>query len=226
MKKTFFGFIICVTLCMFMFFNNTLLADVEVGIKGGIGSFNITTPNYIYYITVGPPDVESIISFQAGVFCSIDISKNFALQPEIYYVMRGTRASKTIEHTPRDYKATLKIDYIEIPILLTYKMPLGNSITPILLVGPYIGFNLSAHNFGEFLFQDVIEMDYRSVISTQYLGLILGGGLEFNLKSMKLILEGRFSYGLSSINVLEERIYESKGFPTNKSFVLMLGIGI
>ncbi|UCH95428.1 MAG: PorT family protein [Candidatus Aminicenantes bacterium] len=227
MKKTFLCFIMCTAL--FIFFNNALGA--EVGIKGGTGFFKTTTGNYLFGVSAGQPEVKSIISFQVGAFYSIDIAKNLVFQPEIYYVIRGTRASKFIDTSGEEYRATLKIEYIDIPVLVKYIIPWGNRIKPILFAGPYIGFRLNAAYFDEFFFRNTTEMDGKVLTANQYLGMVVGGGFEFNLKSMKLTLEGRFSFGLSSMhnpNVVHppELIYGISNYPTDESFVFMLGIGI
>ena len=226
MKKIFFVFIVWLT--SFMFFNHTLLAEVEIGVKGGIGSFNLSASNFqLYSFQFGAeeyrPGLKSLTSFQVGAFVSFDILKNFAFQPEVYYVMRGARAGEFFAVIGKEFKAKIKIDYIEIPLLLKYKPPLGNRVKPILFAGPYIGFRLNAyHTVG--LIELEIEGDYKEQVKNQYLGLIIGGGFEYNLKSMKLILEGRYSFGVTSILAPEFVQPDQSLIP--RSFVLMLGISI
>jgi hypothetical protein len=231
MIKTLFCFIIAVTL--FIFLSHTLVADV--GIKGGIGFFNLTTTNYLYGIISGPdlyaPDPKNIMSFQLGAFFSFDISKYFAFQTEIYYVIRGTRTSEYIDAIGKEIKLKLKVDYLEIPFLLKYKIPLGKMTRPIIFFGPYLGLRRNARSFYEGLFRKIVEVDYNPAIKNQYAGLIVGGGFEFNLKSMTLILEGRYTFGITGINdmnspIPREFITEISKYPTHQSFVLMIGIGI
>ncbi len=210
-----------------MFFNHTLLAEVEIGVKGGIGSFNLASNFQLYQLQFGAdvytPGLKSITSFQVGAFISFDISKNFALQPEIYYVMRGARADEFFAVIGQEFKAKIKIDYIEIPLLLKYKTPLAHRMKPILFAGPYIGFRLNAyHTVG--LIELEREGDYKEQVKNQYLGLVVGGGIEFNLKSMKLILDGRYSFGVTSILEPESVQPDQRLMP--HSFVLMLGISI
>lgn len=223
MKKTFFSFIICVIL--FVFSHKPLLA--EVGIKGGIGFYNMSSDPPIFAFKIGDderiPDLKSIMSFQAGAFWWFDISKYLALQPEIYYVIRGTRASEIFDAT--EVKATLKIDYLDIPLLIKFKIPSKSSIRPILFAGPYIGFRLNAQSVIEVAGQET-EIDYKELIKNQYMGLIVGGGIEFNFKSMTLILEGRYSFGVTSIYKRPESVPISNRELIPHSFVLMLGIGI
>ena len=75
-----------------------------------------------------------------------------------------------------------------------------------------------------FAFQLEIEGDYKEQVKNQYAGLIIGGGFEFNLKSMKLILDGRFSFGVTSI--LDPEFVQPDQGLIPRSFVLMLGISI
>jgi hypothetical protein len=231
MKITFFCFIIAVTL--FIFLSNTLLADV--GIKGGIGFFNLNTTNYLYGIISGPnlyaPDPKNIMSFQLGAFFSFNISKYFAFQTELNYVIRGTKTSEYIDAIGKEIKLKLKVDYLEIPFLLKFKIPLGKMTKPILFFGPYLGFRRNARSFYEGFFRGIVEVDYNMVIKHQYAGLIVGGGFEFDLKSMKLIIEGRYTFGISGINdmnspIPREFVPETSLYPKHQSFVLMLGIGI
>ena len=177
------------------------------------------------------PDPKNIMSFQLGAFFSFDLSDHFAIQPEIYYVMRGTRTSAFIDTLDKEIKLKLKVDYIDIPVLLKFKIPVGNKIKPFLFIGPYMGIRLNARSFYENLFRNPAEVNYNTAIQSQYVGLVVGGGFEFKLKSMKLILEGRYNLGISGINsasspVPKEYITEVSLYPTHRSFVLMFGIGI
>jgi hypothetical protein len=58
------------------------------------------------------------------------------------------------------------------------------------------------------------------------MGLIVGGGIEFNFKSMTLILEGRYSFGITSIYKRPETAPIDNRELIPHSFAIMIGIGI
>jgi len=68
-------------------------------------------------------------------------------------------------------------------------------VTPCLFAGPYLAFNLSAESY-----IDDQEFDIKDQVKSTDYGLVIGGGLDYNLLVGQLIFDARYVLGLTSID--------------------------
>ena len=155
-------------------------AQTTYGLKGGLALTNLTGDN-----TDG---LNSKTGFMIGGFAAIPIGESMAIQPEVFYVEKGTKFDEVLENGS-EVEAKLKLNYIDIPVLFKYTMA-GESARPYFLAGPSIGFKTSA----KIKVQDE-SADFDYVKSTDF-GLVFGLGVNFQ----KFLIEGRYGLGLSNIN--------------------------
>ncbi|HEX9251119.1 MAG TPA: porin family protein, partial [Ignavibacteriaceae bacterium] len=135
--------------------------------------------------------------FAGGLFFMYQFSDMFAIQPEAYYTMKGATDNGTIEGY--SYDAEMKLDYIEVPLLLKFLIPIKDSgVKPAIFAGPSIGFNMSAKTKVEAGGQ-TFEQDMEDVASTDF-GLVFGGGVGFPVGNGELGLDIRYILGLSTID--------------------------
>jgi hypothetical protein len=122
-------------------------------------------------------DIDSRTGFRAGVVASLEISELFSVQPEVVYSMRGWK----------EQNLTIKIDYVEVPIMADFEVVDGLSLQG----GPIIGFNISAELVNGMtvdIQDDVESISFGFAIGAQY---ELPMGLFFNL---------RYDMGINNIN--------------------------
>ena len=100
----------------------------EFGAKAGV---NFASLN-------GDEDFDGRTSFFVGGVVEFEISESFSLQPELLYSSQGAKSSFSEEGF--DIESTIKLDYLNIPIMAKYYVTEGFSIE----AGPQIGFLLSA----------------------------------------------------------------------------------
>ncbi len=166
------------------------------GIKAGVNFANIAGDD--------TGDLNSLTGFVGGGFVDIPMSPTLSIQPEVFYSQKGAK----YEEMGTD--VSIKLDYIDIPVLLKFTMA-GESARPFFLFGPSIGFSASSKvSAGD------VSMDLEGVASTDF-GLVFGIGVNFQ----KFLIEGRYGLGLSDIND-DETITQSNN---NTAFQLMLGYG-
>lgn len=113
-------------------------------------------------------NVDSRTGLRIGAVASIGISEVFSVQPEVVYSMRGWK----------DGEFTIKIDYVDVPILADFEVYDGLSLQG----GPIIGFNISGEveAGGDTIDIDNIEsVNFGFAIGAQY---ELPVGLFFNLR--------------------------------------------
>ena len=160
---------------------------VNFGIKAGM---NIANENY--------EGLQSRIGFCGGGFASIEVGDIIVIQPEALYTQKGAKWEWWIEPPGM---TTLELDYVEIPLLVRFILPDKGLVKPNLFVGPYFAINVNAtyrmEVYGTSEAQDLDEY-YKD---TDF-GVVLGGGIDFLLKKGKIVLDGRYALGLTTISEL------------------------
>ncbi len=120
-----------------------------------------------------------------GVFTKVGISESIAFQPELLYSMQGGKT------TQDGVDVTLKLDYINLPLMMKFYVGEGFSLN----AGPQVGFLASAKVKGE---QDgnSAQGDVKELYKGMDFGLNLGMGYETEIG---LGFDVRYNLGLSDI---------------------------
>lgn len=91
-------------------------------------------------------DAKTLTSFQAGIIGDFNLSDFIALQPGLLVTGKG---SKTQSGDPSDanyFKATSNPIYIEVPLNLVFKAPLGSDTKFFAGGGPYLAVGIAGKN--------------------------------------------------------------------------------
>jgi hypothetical protein len=166
-----------------------------LGVKGGLNVSNFTGYQQA---------VKSLIGFHVGGFTEIKVAKKFAIQPEFLFSTQGT----IIEGFNGDSNTTVKVNYLNIPVLAKYYITDAFSVE----AGPQIGFLLSAKAKGE----DVSDL-YKS---TDF-GFNIGCGYNF---TEDVSVSARYTIGLTDVNDVSNEQYPdlSNASFKNSNFALSL----
>lgn len=186
MKRFIFSF--------FILINSALLAqdDIDLSIIPGI-RFG---PNFSTLAVNETPDAKSFRGgfHVAGYVITPLNNDGFSFQPEIMFAQKG------FEATYEDSTITFNSNYLELPLLLRYNFALPK-FNFYINGGPYIGVWLggnvtissdSVDISGKYEFQ---EGDKRFAT-----GFHAGAGITYSLGPGRLVLEGRYMFGVSNIN--------------------------
>lgn len=156
-----------------------------IGLKGGLNlsEFNIDQDKL--------SDEKLRTGYHFGAFLQLPLSDGFALQPEVLYSTKGTRASYVSEDSGFTGDIDYKLDYIDVPLLGVLKL---GDLAEIHL-GPYFGFTSSTKidRSGSEL-EDEQDFDKEFIKSLDY-GLVVGAALNFGMFN----LGARYNYGLQKI---------------------------
>lgn len=110
-------------------------------LKGGVNFANVSiTENGRI------DDAKMLTSFQAGIIGDIDLTDLLALQPGLLVTGKG---SKTQSGDPSDlnyFKATSNPIYIEVPLNLVFKAPIGGDTKFFAGAGPYLAIGIAGKN--------------------------------------------------------------------------------
>lgn len=202
--------LMCVVLVM------TFILSVNLPAQGGIkGGFNLSK-----FYSVEPAGMEQkyLAGFQVGLFKGFNISPSVQIQPEIFFIQKGSKVTYTLDAV--EVIGKVKISYFEIPLLLKFNIKPDTSVNPYLIAGPYVAFRSKATATVEALGQTEKE-DIKDQVKSTDFGIIGGAGLEFKVGGLlKYILaEIRYELGLADID---------KGASTkakNSSIVFNVGVG-
>jgi len=187
MKKLF----IITAIVLFGFTNVNAQEEMQFGVKGGLNISTITGED------VSSFDSRTCMHF--GVVMELPISDKFSFQPELLYSCQGADYSEdfsSIDATSKSvlatYEGTVKLDYLNIPLLAKFYVSEGFSLE----IGPQVGFLLSAKDEYDWN-GDIGEDDIKEYVKGLDIGAVIGigykleGGLNFG---------GRYNLGLTDAN--------------------------
>jgi len=132
------SYLILILLCSTAF---TFAQTINYGIKAGLNLSN-------QYIDNGysAGDGKNVIGFNAGVIVAIDFSK-FFIEPGLFYTTKGEKfviiVPSANPKTPIVYNGSKRLNYIELPVNVLYKLKLLPGGDIHLGGGPYIGYGVS-----------------------------------------------------------------------------------
>jgi hypothetical protein len=163
----------------------------HAGIKGGANVFKVEGKSF---------EEEFRHGYNLGAFAEINFNKKWGIQPEVMWNQANTRTSNDFNeiypHGLSDVK-DVKLNYLSIPILLTYR-----PIKPLSLqLGP---------QFGVLMDQDknLLENGQAAFKRGDF---AMVGGAQLNIAAFKI--GARYQVGLSNINDIDNQDkWKNQGF--------------
>lgn len=180
--------------------NQTFSQEVNFGAKAGVNFADITGEEVDSF--------DGLTSFHLGFVAEILFSDAFAVQPELLYSRQGSDYKDSFESF--SYEGTVKVDYINIPVMAKYFVTEGFSIE----AGPQIGFLMSAKDEYEDEEDDIKDYLKGTDFGVNFgLGYKLESGLNFG---------ARYNIGLS--DNLDTDEFEADG-AEYKNSVIQISVG-
>lgn len=176
----------------------------RLGIKAGI--------NFSALYTEDSYDTKMLTGFNIGFFSKVPITQHIALQPEFYFTTKG--AEVTYNNTFVDGIARFKLNYLELPLLLSLNLTDNFNIH----AGPYAAYLISGKvnnesNVNLFDFEENINSDDFNRFDA---GIAVGAGLDIG----SLGIGVRYNYGLSTVGKEKSFLGTNYTFPDAKNGVL------
>ena len=133
---------------LFTFLLFTKVSEAQIGIKAGCGVSDIVFAKegqvpYLGYEVDYLTHRNPLFSYQFGIFGTIDFHKHFDFQPELMFARQGLNYNINFLYDNVVYR--LHIYYLQMPLLIRYKMSLKKKSHPILFLGPYGALKLRLH---------------------------------------------------------------------------------
>lgn len=163
----------------------------RVGITVGVNSSTIDGTD--------AQDAKRRTGIMAGVLLVAPVTPIFAIQPELLYTMKGAKFNDA------GVTGTLKMNYIEIPVLARFDVSSSSGVRPFFYVGPSISFKASCDLTAEFQGRsettscDDATAGQTNIKSVDY-GAIVGAGLAFDVSGRAFTLGARYDHSLAKIS--------------------------
>lgn len=147
--------------------------------------------------------------FTGGIFATLALTENFALQPEIIYQRNGKQFEGTVGGQTYDFE--LHVDYLSFPFLVKIMAPSPDMLfRPNIFAGPVLSIALDAKAEGVpdipsevedlgFLQQFRDEEDIGDQTKAADLGLALGAGIDAKAGPGHFTFEIRYTTGFVDV---------------------------
>jgi len=155
---------------------------MEIGVKGGLSVAEFSGGDNDFDEAEG-----SRKGLVAGAFLAFPLGGPLSLQPEALFAQKGSAYDFS------DLDTTIKLDYVEVPLLL--KARFGVGIRPYVFAGPYVGFRLSAKADSDAGDDGPDGLDLEDETKGTDYGYVAGAGLEIGV----VLVEARYARGLGGI---------------------------
>lgn len=166
-----------------------------LGIRGGANMFTLGGDDG------SNADYSNRIGYHAGVYASMFMTERLALEPGVYYSVKGTKNDDLV-----DSRAIF--NYVDVPVLLRIYPSQGFNI----FAGPQVSF-LASSKFEGDIFGSTVTLDSDLVKETDF-GVVFGLG--YNLPK-GFNLQGSYDLGLTPV------FKDSDADVYNRGFKLSLG---
>lgn len=218
--------LLCV--CGLLLILNSELKAFDWGFK-----FGLSRVGYIFSDKEFPVDFESRSEVAWCAFLDFHISKNFAVQPEIFF--NAKKGGNFISVQGWLFKHM--IHYIEFPVLLKYKIPLKGRSVPEVFFGPYYGIEVESEviniwdNWSDFMIDH--QSNLEEAIQDYDYGLVLGGSIELQTCFVTLVIDALYNLGLANIlkdstdysrEVKFNGAFDNSSSLKNRAFLIMFGM--
>lgn len=185
----------------------TSYAQVSLGIRGGYVNTGLESSG-------AAPGTTRQDNWQAGLYANIPLFERGYLQPGIGYIVKGAGLGYALSHPVNLFSSgatKLKLQYLELPVNLVYKVPV--SFGKLFIgAGPYAAYclrgdyNLAVYSNGQLVQSGSQQLGFEmapNVFGTNInvqrwdAGLNFSAGVELNCF---LTLSGHYGYGLVDID--------------------------
>jgi outer membrane protein with beta-barrel domain len=151
-----------------------------------------------------PDPLGIITSMKSGAVSggiSLDLGMGLAIEPAVLFVAKGVsfggfEAADAAGNLTGKFTVLHVINHIEFPILLRYRIPVGERFRPSLALGPFVSFEHSE----KFKTTGVVEESTDAdEIPNSDKGLTVGAGLAIPFGPGQALIDARYDFGLANL---------------------------
>lgn len=156
----------------------------RLGVVVGVNSASVTDAD----------GLSSRTSYVGGLSMTWPLSGQVSFQPELLFTMKGA------QETSSSGTGTLKLNYLEVPLLLRFDIPATGNVKPFVYAGPSVAVqtscNIEGSSGGSTVSFSCEELAREAGASTTFsrtdAGAIFGGGIAFDVNGRTLTVGARY----------------------------------
>jgi hypothetical protein len=131
-----------------------------------------------------------------GLFTEYTVHKNWLMRAEIFYTLEQA----SFESILQNETFTQKYNYIIIPLLVQYELPVSFTVKPKIFLGPEFSF-LQHSKMGLDLHNGIVyETENKKDIKTTGFEIVIGAGGSYDWEHVKIDFDIRYKRGLNDMN--------------------------
>lgn len=159
-------------------------------------------------------------STRLGLFCNFALGGNFSLQPELYlnnYIYPYGGEYYSLGDTSKETVYSDKLRYLEVPLLIKYRVPIKGDLRPVVFGGLYAAFRLSEKKpeLKDYQLDESFWGFYNTPLLREYPGVeggwIIGLGLEHGQGRTRMHFDVRLNIGLTHLAKVTSSAYNYLG---------------
>lgn len=161
------------------------VSPVRIGIEGGYNSATVSGDAAV--------DVSHRNAFNVGATLTVPVTAMFGIQPELLFTGKGAAVPSEA--------GSVKINYVQIPLLARLNLTAPNAVTPYVVAGPAIAFKTSCTLEGSVNGTSASSSCDDAGVPTSSVdySVIGGAGLSFTRSSYRATVGARYDYGFKNI---------------------------
>jgi hypothetical protein len=133
-------------------------------------------------------DASYRMGFGGGALLKVPLSDVLSVQPELSFMQKGA------EEETSDYDANIKLNYLEIPVLLRFDVPTDGTIDPFFMLGPSMAIKVGCKIGGESGGTSVeVDCDEAGLeVTSVDFGGMLAAGIGIDAGPGQMFVQGRY----------------------------------
>lgn len=175
------------------------------------------------------------VGFQIGAYLQQPLSGAFSIQPELHYIQKGVNYELNVSDPNVDVSGdlTLRLSYLEVPVLLRYDADASRRVRPFVVAGPTFAYRVAckigveAEGFNQVADCDdtsdgeAVADDPNDPFKKFDVGALLGIGVQTTRGRRVMSAQLRYAQGFTTV----ARNATGDQSPKNSGISILLGIG-
>ncbi|WP_294618385.1 porin family protein [uncultured Bacteroides sp.] len=192
--------LLIVIACVLAAVNGVNAQGVNFGVRAGM---NVANAGGDFKDEMKDVDFKSRVGFHVGVIADVELSEKFYLQPGLYFTTKGLKSE---DKEGMGYEEKYNLNYLELPILASYRFNLSDNVQWQINAGPYFAVGVGGkvkgtdfdgieYKYDAFGVADEDSDEEKGGLKRFDAGLSFGTGITYN----KIYFGIKYDLGLANI---------------------------
>jgi hypothetical protein len=156
-------------------------------------------------------ETSTVLGYGFGGVLGFNFSDHFGIQVEVIY------SSLAQKYKLRDRESTIKLSYINIPLLLVYNTDYSKPVNFNIVAGPQLGLNVGSTLDADANGAGTDTLQARLAVKKGDIGIAYGAGLDFGMGTSGSV---RLSIGFRGVIGIVDISDRSNNLTTNEYYIL------